>query len=69
MAIQINTCLTNLLDFYNDIFNNYDEAKAVEVIYVDFQKSFYKISHKRLLKTFGNMVKLEKFSKAPRLGF
>ena len=43
------SCLTNLLDFYNDVFNIFDESKAVDVIYLDFQKVFDKVPHKRLL--------------------
>lgn len=43
------SCLTNLLDFYNDVFNIYDETRAVDVIYLDFQKAFDKVPHKRLL--------------------
>ena len=43
------SCLTNLLDFYNDVFNIFDETKAVDVIYLDFQKAFGKVPHKRLL--------------------
>ena len=42
--------LTNLLDFYNDIFNTYDETKAVHIIFLDFPKSFDKVPHTRLLK-------------------
>lgn len=41
--------LTNLLEFYNDVFNIYDETRAVDVIYLDFQKSFDKVSRKRLI--------------------
>ena len=44
------SCLTSLLDFYSDVFNIYDETKAVEMIYFDFQKAFDKASLKRLLK-------------------
>ena len=33
------SCLTNLLDFYNDVFNIYDETKAVYVIFLYFQKA------------------------------
>ena len=39
------SCLTNLLDFYNEVYNVYDETKAVDVIYLDFQKAFDKFPH------------------------
>ena len=37
----------NLLDFYNDVFNIYNETKSVDL---DFQKVFDKVPQKRLLK-------------------
>ena len=43
------SCLTNLLDFFYDILNHYDESKAVDIIYLDFQKAFDKVPHKRLM--------------------
>ncbi len=43
------SCLTNLLDFYNEVFNTYDETRVVDIIYLDFQKVFDKVPHKRLL--------------------
>ena len=44
------SCLTNILVFYNDVFNIYYETKALDIIYLDFQKAFDKASHKRLQK-------------------
>ena len=44
------SCLTKLLDFYSDVSNNYGETKVVDIIYLDFQKAFDKVPHKRLLK-------------------
>ena len=32
------SCLTNLLDFFNSIHKIYDNTRAVDVIYLDFQK-------------------------------
>ena len=44
------SCFTNLIDFYNEVFNIYDETKAAETIYLDFQNAFDKVPHKQLLK-------------------
>ena len=43
------SCLTNLLDFFHYVFDVYDESKAVDIVYLDFQKAFDKVPHKRLL--------------------
>ena len=43
------SCLTNLLDFFYEVFNSYDETKAVDIIYLDFQKAFDTVPHKRLM--------------------
>ena len=43
------SCLTNLLDFFHDVFNQFDECRSVDVIYLDFQKAFDKVPHKRLI--------------------
>ena len=54
------SCLTNLLDFYSEVLNIYDETKAVDIIYLEFQKAFDNVPHKRLLKileSHGNILK------------
>ena len=43
------SCLTNLLDFFHYVFDVYDESRAVDLVYLDFQKAFDKVPHKRLL--------------------
>ena len=40
-------CLTNLFDFYNNVFNNYDETKEEDIVYLDFQKAFGKLPHEK----------------------
>jgi len=54
--VQNKSCLTNLLEFVSFVSDCMDDHKAVDVIYLDFQKAFVKVSHKRLLakvKSFG----------------
>ena len=43
------SCLTNLLEFLHFVTNEVDSGDAVDVIYLDFQKAFDKVPHKRLL--------------------
>ena len=44
------SCLTNLLEFYEDVSRAVDRGEPVDVIFLDFQKAFDKIPHKRLLQ-------------------
>ena len=41
------SCLTNLLEFYETVC--VDEGKAVDIVYLDFKKTFDKVPHRRLL--------------------
>ena len=41
--------MTNLLDFLHDIYEMYEEGRAVDIIYLDFQKAFDKVPHRKLL--------------------
>ena len=42
------SCLTNILDFLDDVYDKLDEGKAVDIIYLDFAKAFDKVPHSRL---------------------
>jgi hypothetical protein len=43
------SCLTNLLKFLEMVSKYIDEGLPVDVIYLDFQKAFDKVLHKRLM--------------------
>ncbi|KAF2357471.1 Reverse transcriptase domain [Trinorchestia longiramus] len=43
------SCLTNLLDFFGEVNCVYDHTKAVDLVYLDFQKAFDKVPHERLM--------------------
>jgi len=43
------SCLTNLLDFLDYVHRNVGKGEDVDTIYLDFQKAFDKVPHKRLL--------------------
>ena len=54
--VKNKSCLTNLLEFLTFVSTCVDDHKEVDVIYLDFQKAFDKVPHKRLLskvKSFG----------------
>ena len=44
------SCLTNLLEFFEEVYEKIDEGNAVDVIYLDFAKAFDKVPHVRLAK-------------------
>ncbi|KAF2364248.1 Reverse transcriptase domain [Trinorchestia longiramus] len=43
------SCLTNLLDFFEEVNRIYDRTKAADLVYLDFQKAFDKVPHERLM--------------------
>ena len=44
------SCLTNLLVNQHSIMKILDERGAVDIVYLDFQKTFDKVPHARLMK-------------------
>ncbi|GAB0206223.1 mitochondrial enolase superfamily member 1 [Grus japonensis] len=44
------SCLTNLISFYDKVTHLVDEGKAVDVVYLDFSKTFDTISYSILLE-------------------
>ena len=44
------SCLTNLIEFFEEVTKCVDEGRAVDVIYKDFSKAFDKVPHGRLMK-------------------
>ena len=53
------SCLTSLLDFFSQVIDTYDtdKNKAVDLVYLDFQKAFDKVPHEGLMvKVNGNGI-------------
>jgi len=48
-CVRNKSCLTNLLVFVEEVANYLDSGYPVDVIYLDFQKAFDKVPHKRLI--------------------
>ena len=43
------SCLTNLLETFEDLNRTVDERKGIDVIYLDHKKAFDSVPHQRLL--------------------
>ena len=44
------SCVTQLLEFLDDITESLDQGGDIDIIYLDFSKAFDKIPHKKLMK-------------------
>ena len=44
------SCTTQLLEYMEDITQALDNGNGMDIIYLDFEKAFDKVPHKRLLK-------------------
>ena len=44
------SCLSNLLDFFEEVYENVDSENSVDIIYLDLAKAFDKVPHERLVK-------------------
>ena len=47
--VKNKSCLTSLLEFLDFVTNYIDQGYPIDVIYLDFQKAFDKVPHKRLM--------------------
>ena len=43
------SCQTNLIEFFDKLTQWVDEGDCVDILYLDFQKAFDKVDHKRLM--------------------
>ena len=48
------SCITQLLEFMEDITESIDNGKDVDIVYLDFSKAFDKVAHRRLIKKLEN---------------
>lgn len=44
------SCLSNLLEFFEEVTKILDKGEAVDLVYLDFAKAFDKVPHQRLIK-------------------
>ncbi|GAB0208209.1 mitochondrial enolase superfamily member 1 [Grus japonensis] len=44
------SCLTNLINFYDEMTGLVDEGRAVDIVYLDFKQAFDTVSHSILIE-------------------
>ena len=47
--MQVKSCLRNLLETLEDITTSLDEGDSMDIIFLDYQKAFDSVPHRRLL--------------------
>ncbi len=47
--LPLRSCLTNLLEFLEEVTKWVDAGHSVDLLYLDFSRAFDKVPHKRLL--------------------
>ena len=52
--IKNRSCLTNLLQFMEEVTSTLDSRKSVDIIYLDFVKAFDKVPYQRMLTKFNS---------------
>ena len=60
------SCISNFLEFYDKVSQDYDFYKSLDIVFLDFKKAFDKVSHNKLLsklKNYGIDGKLLKWIK------
>jgi len=48
--VKERSCLTNLIEFFEEVTRNIDQGRAVDVVYMDFSKAFDKVPHGKLIQ-------------------
>ncbi len=46
------SCLSNLLTFYYDLFTVHDISRSLDIVYLDFEKTFGKVPHNKSMFKF-----------------
>ena len=48
--VKERSCLTNLIEFFEEVTKAIDEGRAVDVVYMNFSKAIDKVPHGRLVQ-------------------